>query len=116
MIHHKEEFLSLAPFPCHKGLVPIFKVFFLQNVLPFFKELLLVDDLIRLLPGGSVRSVGHALKMHHHGKRLVQHPTAMLTHLKGQVAVLTIGRRKPFVKAADLLPERTRIMIAAPEI
>ncbi len=43
--------------------------------------------------------------MHHHGLGLIDHPLAVPPYLESEVRILTVGRCKALIEAADLLPE-----------
>ena len=78
----------------------------LKLLCPFLPELFRIYGLITLKSRAlNIRAVGYALKMDHHGLRLIYYPLPMLPDLKCQVAVLTVGRGIPLIKSADLLPE-----------
>ena len=107
VIDHQDAGLLLGTVSCGKGIgISRIPGLLLKLLLPLLPELLLVHHLV-LLQALSVHvgAVGDPLEVNHHRLRLVYHPFSVLSHLKGQVAVLAVGRSEALVKAPDLLPE-----------
>ena len=108
VIHHQHHRLALAALPGPKGVgIAVVDALLFKLPGPLFLKLPAVFHLIALEPGAvHIRAVGNALKMDHPGKRLVHHPVTGPAHLKCQIRILAVGRRKALVKTADLLPQR----------
>ena len=106
VVHHKYGLFAAAAVARLEYVLAVFKVFLCQYILPLFKKLLLVYHLIGLLAGRGVRAVGDALKVYHHGFRLVYHAHALCAYHEGKVAVLIVGGREGLVEATQFLPQR----------
>ena len=73
---------------------------------PLFGKAVLVSHLIRFHPGTRVRAVGDTLQVSHDCLGLINHLPTLSANREAEVSVLVVSRRKRFVEASDLLPQR----------